>query len=225
MAAHQTIDNYKIGDKILNINIDQNMISFYDHLYTHYNQFASDITSLICYSSIYGDTPIYKELISDHHSADLATILPNLTELTLRNIILDKSDLINCTKLEYLELYNCKCMGATAGMGAAAGMGDSLDLSKNTNIKVFYLFNTDIKKIDFSDYSEITRIQIDKTNLEEIILTNCSQLEELFITNTNVTNIDLSNNKNLTEINLTNNKLNDFYICFKKIRNIVYFRK
>jgi uncharacterized protein YjbI with pentapeptide repeats len=203
-------DSLELNLDITNTNIKSHYATIYEFLEANYStDKLNNIKKLLCWSS---DDNYYMKL-----GANISTILPNIVEIKLRNIILDDSDLLKCDGITWLELSSVKCT--------------NIIFSDLVNLEYFYN-DTNISNLDLLNFQNLLEIMIDNTDLRAIDLSHCPKLISADIKNTPLKKIDftanvqlrklvLNNNKNLTEIQInTCDKLEYVVIANNNITNL-----
>lgn len=84
---------------------------------------------------------------------------------------------------------------------------EEIDLSKNKKMWNFQIRNApNLKRVDFSEFSNMKYCLVMNTSVEEIDTKNNKQLSTFYFLNSKLKSIDLSNNPYLTSIDLSNNE-------------------
>lgn len=142
----------------------------------------------------------------------------NVEKLNLRGSNINGTvDLSKAAKLKYLYLDQCNLKGTldvsncpeleeihvtqNADLTAIKG------LENCPNLKDIYAYDTGISSIDLSHNPEMIRIDLCRTPLKSIDVTNMKHLFALNVEDTNVTSIDATHNPELYELYLTNDKI------------------
>ncbi|MDR0817002.1 MAG: hypothetical protein LBN35_00010 [Clostridiales Family XIII bacterium] len=94
----------------------------------------------------------------------------------------------------------------TLTLDESGGM-TSLDLSKNTKLKVCYIYSDSIKSLNISGNKAMKKLTLFHCPITKLDLKACKSLTDLTVCNTKLTSLSLEKNRSLKRVTLQENKL------------------
>jgi hypothetical protein len=152
-----------------------------------------------------------KELLCDRLKlTELEVNLPTLVNLFCAVNSFTALDLSDCPELEWLQCFQNKSL-------------TSLELSKNTKLKVLQCQDSPITSLDVSNNTALTELDCGETQITSLDISKNSELKSLFCGRTSLTSLDISNNTALKHFNCSNTQITNLIVGKNTMLETMYF--
>ena len=110
---------------------------------------------------------------------------------------------LNFSEMDILSFQGIEYFGNLVDINFSQIPANRIDLSKNTELRNLYCYDTSFADIDLSGCTKLTSVDIFSTNVKKLNLKNCSSLKWIQCYETQIKTLDLSDCVNLENLTLS----------------------